>query len=360
MSKESSIKVFAENASGTRPANAIPVWIDNISAIGGGSDFDPTYMSAQIDNKLNKSEISFRKWGVDYVTAISGKELSARYAVTAQKANTANTAIYDENGNSLTQTYSNLTALNDFVQSNSSNWGGGSSTGSDDVLFHSYTYQPSDGGMPSKNSYISGASELYFEARVDSNYGTPNNLEIKQGGGYAGDAYWMLVSSDGPYNYYTASYNGMSNGDFELDNMGFNSYDYCYVSAKGVRTEAFNQGQYKCSTDKTIKCNVQGSNITGTINGVNHGMNTPLTSFTGSLTDFTAKGYEQYNFDVFSEVYYSDMSYNISAEFSEGGSTVASGDVFPPTNNLDPYATYYLGWNANNGGLFWYQAGNGN
>ena len=31
MSKESSIKVFAENASGTRPANAIPVWIDNIS-----------------------------------------------------------------------------------------------------------------------------------------------------------------------------------------------------------------------------------------------------------------------------------------------------------------------------------------
>lgn len=36
MSKESSIKVFAENASGTRPANAIPVWIDNISAIGDG------------------------------------------------------------------------------------------------------------------------------------------------------------------------------------------------------------------------------------------------------------------------------------------------------------------------------------
>lgn len=31
-----------------------------------------------------------------------------------------------------------------------------------------------------------------------------------------------------------------------------------------------------------------------------------------------------------------------------------SGDVFPPTNNLEPQTTYYLGWNANNGGLFWY------
>ena len=44
---------------------------------------------------------------------------------------------------------------------------------------------------------------------------------------------------------------------------------------------------------------------------------------------------------------------------SGNGPTVASGDVFPPTNNLDPYATYYLGWNANNGGLFWFNPGNG-
>ena len=36
MSKDSSIKVFAENTSGSRPANASPVWIDKISAIGGG------------------------------------------------------------------------------------------------------------------------------------------------------------------------------------------------------------------------------------------------------------------------------------------------------------------------------------
>lgn len=43
--------------------------------------------------------------------------------------------------------------------------------------------------------------------------------------------------------------------------------------------------------------------------------------------------------------------------FVGAGSTVASGDVFPPTNNLDPFATYYLGWNANNGGLQWFSQG---
>lgn len=359
MSKESSIKVFAENASGTRPANAIPVWIDNISAIGGGGggDFDPTYMSAQIDNKLNKSDVSFRKWGVDYVTAISGKELSARYAVTAQNANTATTAIYDDNGNYLSQTYNNLTALNQFVQSNSANWEGGSTPASDTVIFHKATYQPAYGGKGSTDSYIANASDLYFEASVFSNFGAPNSIIIERNGSIVGEAYWTQVSSDGDCNYYSASFKGQPNSDYRLNNNSYDSYNWCYVSANGVRTEAFNQGQYKCTTNDTVKLNVQGTNITGSVNGLIQGNYTPLTSFTGSLTDFTAKGYEQYNCDVFAEVYDYDCSYSLSAEF-EGGSTVASSDVFPPTNNLDPYSTYYLGWNANNGGLFWYQPGN--
>jgi hypothetical protein len=361
MSKESSIKVFAENASGTRPANAIPVWIDNISAIGGGGgggDFDPTYMSAQIDNKLNKSEISFRKWGVDYVTAISGKELSARYAVTAQNANTATTAIYDDNGNYLSQTYDNLTALNQFVQSNSANWEGGSSPAGEGVLFHKYTYQPSDGGKGSTDSFVANASSLYFEASVYSEFTSPSNIIIEHNGSFVGEAYWTQVSSDGSYNYFTASYNGLSNGEYKLNNNGYDSYNWCYVSANGVRTDAFNQGQYKGSTDKTIKLNVQGYNITGSVDGINHGSFTPLTSFTGSLTDLTAKGYEEYVVNINAEDYNYEFNYNISAEFEEG-STVASSDVFPPTNNLNPYTTYYLGWNANNGGLFWYEPSNG-
>ena len=361
MSKESSIKVFAENASGTRPANAIPVWIDNISAIGGGggSDFDPTYMSAQIDNKLNKNEVSFRKWGVDYVTAISGKELSARYAATAQYANTASTATYDDNGNYLSQTYSDLTALNQFVQSNSANWEGGSSPAGEGVLFHVHIYQPSDGSKGSTASFVSNASDLYFEASVYSNYSSPSNIIIEQNGSFVGEAYWTQVSSDGELNYYTASYNGLSNGEYKLNNNGYDAYNWCYVSAKGVRTDAFNPGLYKCSTDKSVKFNVQGYNITGSVDGQIQGQFTPLTSFTGNLTDLTAKGYERYGFYINAEDYYNDYSYDLSAEFGAGGSTVASSDVFPPTNNLDPYSTYYLGWNANNGGLFWYNPGNG-
>ena len=499
MSKDSSIKVFAENASGTRPANAIPVWIDNISAIGGGgggSDFDPTYMSAQIDNKLNKSEVGF---GGGFVSAISGKTLSADVsrvagsaltAFTAQTAyydvngnnlnqtysdltalndfvktnsanweggssdtfyiypgkttdkeisensagkdmklynsanntyldyagkstysnyallnfkevtgtqgnqntvqhlrlkvypaatsackvydttsvnlldsnttvNYANTAYYDGNGNNLTQTYSDLTALNSFVQSNSANWEGGSSPASEGVLFHVHIYQPSDGSKGSTDSYIANASDLYFEASVDSNYSSPNNIIIEQNGSFVGEAYWTQVSSDGSYNYYTASYNGLSNGEYKLNNNGYDAYYWCYVSAKGVRTDAFNQGLYKCSTDKSVKFNVQGYNITGSVDGQIQGQFTSLTSFTGNLTDLTAKGYEQYGFNINAEDYYNDYSYDLSAEFGAGGSTVASSDVFPPTNNLDPYSTYYLGWNANNGGLFWYNPGNG-
>lgn len=272
--------------------------------------------------------------------------------------NQALTAYYDAGGNSLTETRSELDTLNSFVQTNSANWEGGSAPASEGVLFHKYAYQPSEGGKGSTDSFVANASSLYFEACVDSNYPSPNNITIEHNGSFVGEAYWTQVSSDGSYNYFTASYNGLSNGEYKLNNNGYDSYSWCYVSAKGVRTDAFNQCRYRGSTDKTIKLNVQGYNITGTIDGINHDSFTPLTSFTGNLTDFTAKGYEEYNCNINADNYYSDSNYNISAEFEEG-STVASGDVFPPTNNLDPYATYYLGWNANNGGLFWYNPGNG-
>lgn len=372
MSKESSIKVFAENASGTRPANAIPVWIDNISAIGGGggSDFDPTYMSAQIDNKLNKSEVGFRKVNsIDYVSAISGKTISARFAAianTAYKADRANTASYDDNGNSLSTTYYNAQEANNkvsdlfnFVQSNSANWEGGSAPAGEGVLFHLHNSYDPNYGSQSRNSFVSGVTELYFEASMDSQQGTPSEVIITRYGSEIGRVYWSQVSSDGSYNYFTASYNNPDSGEFGLQNNG-NSYQ-CYVSANGIKTYAFEQRQFYCSTSDTLKFNVQGSNTTGRIIGFQQGHDTPLTSFTGSLIDFTAKGYEQYNAEIGSEYYDQASYYDVSAELAGGGSTVASSDVFPPTNNLDPHSTYYLGWNANNGGLQWfYQGGNGN
>ena len=329
----------------------------------GGSDFDPTYMSAQIDNKLNNTEVGFRKVNsIDYVSGISGKDISAKFAGranTAFNADHANTASYDDNGNSLTMSYyyaeeanNKANDLFNFVQSNSANWEGGSSPAGESVLFHyDHSYDPNNGSQ-NRNSYISGATDLYFEASVESQQGTPSDIVITRYGSEISRITWNQVSSDGYYNYFTAFYNNVDGGEIGLHNNG-TEYT-CYVSANGAKTDAFNQFHYFSKTSNSVNFNIQGSNITGTIIGLQHGTGTPLTSFTGSLTDFTAKGYEQYDASVNANDYQQPYSYNVSANFGEGGSSVASGDVFPPTNNLEPQTTYYLGWNANNGGLFWY------
>lgn len=467
MSKESSIKVFAENASGTRPANAIPVWIDNISAIGGGGGGGgnpevESYVTAN-SGKIDTVCTTYQSNSANYLTAhqtipsakwedtsdcvqtnsanweggvsdtfyiypgkttdkeisensgkdlklynsannvfldFAGKSTLPNYTMFSFKeitgtqynqntlqhlrlrvypnatsackvyntdtvnlldsnspVSTARTAYYDSIGNSLSQTHNDLTALNQFVQSNSANWGGGSSpAGDESVLFHSYYSYDQDDESRINDSWVSGATELYFEASVDSQLGTPNDVIIARYGSEVGRAFWTQVSSNGYYNYFTASYINSDGGEILIQNNGM---DYnCQVSANGVKTYAFKQGTYDCSTDKAVKFNVQGNNFVGQIEGWLQDEYTPLTSFTGSLTDFTAKGYEQYITNISREDSNKYFSYDLSAEFGAGGSTVASGDVFPPTNNLDPYSTYYLGWNANNGGLFWYQPGN--
>lgn len=408
MSKESSIKVFAENASGTRPANAIPVWIDNISAIGGGggggsSDTFYIYPGKTTDKEISENsgkdlklynsannvfldfagkstfgnsyaifsfkEITGTQYNFNtvqhlrlkvYPNATSACKVYDTNIVnlldTNSNVNQAETAYYDGNGNSLAQTRNELTALNQFIQSNSANWGGGSAPAGEGVLFHSYRSFDQNDGSEKNISWVSGATELYFEAFVGSEQGTPNYVSLARYGSEIGRAYWTQVSSDGSYNYFTASYINSDGGDIEIQKNGMD-YD-CYVSANGVKTHAFNQGGYYCSTGDEVKFNVQGSNITGTINVFQQGNITPLTSFTGSLIDFTAKGYVEYRTYISNENNNS-FDYDLSAAFGAGGSTVASGNVFPPTNNLDPWATYYLGWNANNGGLFWYEPGNG-
>lgn len=273
---------------------------------------------------------------------------------TNSTVNYAETAYYDGNGNSLTQTFNDLTALNSFVQSNSASWGG-SSTGSDtNVIFRKNDYNGS-----SISTYVADASDLYFEAAVSEYEGSPTPLLLNNVNGQGSiQVYWNQVSSDFGYNFYSASVTDLQPGTYEISRNGF-TYESCYMSANGVKTEALNQGQYECSTALAVKFNVQGSNITGYIDGTINGIGTILTSFTGSLTDFTAKGYERYYANFGAEDYNNGYNYDLSAEFGEFGSTVASGDVFPPTNNLDPYTTYYLGWNANNGGLQWfYQGGN--
>lgn len=305
----------------------------------GGGTFDTTYMSAQIDNKLNKSEIGFRKVNsIDYVSGISGKNISAKFAYranTAYNADHATTASYDDNGNSLTTTYYNAQEANNkasdlfnFVQSNSANWGGGSSPAVDNkVLFYkNYSYDPINGSQ-NTDTFVSGATELYFEAAVDSQLGTPSEIVFYRNGGEIGRAYWTQVSSDGSINYLTASYNNADGGNIQIQNYNNINYNWCNVSANGVKTQSFNQGSYNCGTDKEVKFNIIGSNIVGQIIGLLHGNTTPLTSFTGGLTDFTAKGYDEYDTFINSEDSNNSHNYNLSAEF--GGSAIGGGGDVP-------------------------------
>ena len=232
---------------------------------------------------------------------------------------TAQTAYYDGDGNSLTQTHSELTALNSFVQSNSANWGGGSSTSVDNkVLFYNnYSYDPSNGSQ-NKDTFVSGATELYFEAAVDSQQSIPSEIEIYRDGHVIGRAHWSQVSSDGTYNYLTASYNNADGGTIQIQNYNGTNYSDFYVSANGVKTLVLYQDVYYCATDKEVKFNINGFNIVGQINGWLQGSITPLTSFTGGLTDFTAKGYKKYDTYITYKDSNDSYSYDVSAEFGGG------------------------------------------
>lgn len=357
MSKESSIKVFAENFSGSdKPVNAISVWLENASAIsgGGGGSFDPTYMSGAIDNKLNKDEVGFRTYyGTKYVSGVSGKNIFSDKATSASKSWEADWAHYDSNGYDLSQTHDNLTALNSFVQTNSASWaqGGGSDT-NEKVLFHKYYSYDSYTGQTLTNN-VSGVSSLYFECGVES-YNQPQELIINQYGSEVARVYWTYVSSDGNYSYYSGSCNGLqTNSEYYVTG---GSYQYCTLSANGYKTNPLNFTQFICTPDSVMNFDINGYNIKGKING--NGVFNTLTSFTGGLTGFTASGYNNYMINISYDDSNYGYNYDFSAKFGDGAKpTVTSGDVFPPTTGLQSNTTYYLAWNDNNGGLFWYQPG---
>lgn len=357
MSKDSSIKVFAENVGDTnpRPVNNIPVWIENVSAIGGGGE--PVNMSA----KLDASAVGFYKdyYGTYYVSGISGKQLSAERARRAEvcgNADIANTANYaytaekDSYGNYLTDTYYSIQNLSSFVQNNSANWGGSGPTGdSGKILFHKYYYYDPSNGTQNVHSYVSGVRDLFFEAGVNRSLGTPNEMIVLSEGYEVGRVYWTQTSSDEFTNYYTATYTN-SYGEIEFSNNGFSTYSFCRMSANGIKTDTFNQVNYSSDTQTNVKLNITGSNVTGNILGYDGNDQIGLTSYTGTLSNFTANGYFSYEnmsyYETFGSYYY-----DLSAEFGNGGSTVTSGDVLPPgptgTGN-----TYALCWNDANG-LFW-------
>lgn len=112
--------------------------INNLKSASAGGG------SSELSSKLDASAVGFRTYyGQTYVSGISGKQVSARYAYSADNAGNAVesqyalTAYYDENGN-------NVTAGKDAwntVNANSANWaGGGGGEGSLPNLLFYYNY----------------------------------------------------------------------------------------------------------------------------------------------------------------------------------------------------------------------------
>lgn len=436
MSKDSSIKVFAENVGDTnpRPVNNIPVWIENVSAIGGGGGGGdiPSEVSGKWEDASDCVQTNSASWGqgggdnnvfyiypgittqqevsensgknmklymsatntyLDYAgkytnstgvaycfRSISGAPRTLSYVNqvginvkpdsagvvlpfytqkdtlvteggTVANANLAQTAYYDGNSNSLTDTYYSIQNLSSFVQNNSASWGGSGPTGdSGKVLFHKYYYYDPSNGTQNENSFVSGARNLFFEAAVNKSLGTPNEMIVLNNGFEVGRVYWTQTSSNEYTNYYTATYTN-SYGEIEFSKNGFNTYTFCRMSANGIKTDTFNQNDYSCDTQTNVKFNITGNNITGNIFGYDGNHNIGITSFTGALSDFNINGYFSYGNNSYYENY-GPYFYDLSAEFiSVGGSTVTSGDVLPPapTGTGNTYALY---WNDANG-LFW-------
>jgi hypothetical protein len=267
--------------------------------------------------------------------------------VNNEPAHTAETAYYDSYGNSLADTHNGLTSLTQFIQTNSGDWGGGSGpTGENNSVLLKKHYEYWDSTI-NENNYISGASQLDFTC-TQYNYmsNPPQDIIITNNGSEVGRVYWTQFSSDGYNYYYSGSVNGLPTNTL----LGFitgGQFGDCRMSANDISVGFPYFTDAMCSTSTNAKFNVQGNNISGVIYGEGE-----LTSFTGNLTDFTAKGNEHYGWNISPQVPGSTFNYDVSAEFGgAGGSTVTSGDVLPPgptgTNN-----TYVLAWNEYNG-LFW-------
>lgn len=390
MSKESSIKVYAENFSGSdKPVNAIPVWIENASAIsgGGGGGSIPSDVSGKWENASNCVQSNSASWSTSTIpTNLSANNISARYSLNV--GNVDKNEWGDFNGDGLLVDKSHLyihptdvragdqgvisltsisgnwnsrvTATGDInafdwnklndasncVQSNSGSWGGGGSDTPEllDVVFH-YNFGSYNNGEIINNTQ----SAINVKFNLQTNY-QPSDLYID------GSPYTWNQDPDNP-NYYIITtqifpgnrLNGIplyySNNNTNYDSIIINN---TYSGKFGYRTLTLYGKNAYFSGD-----NAYPYNITKHMQGSMQ----PLTSFNGNFS-YSAMT----NDAIFIEVFGQEdegIPYNTYGSFiSAPEPTVTSGDVFPPTTGLQSNTTYYLAWNDNNGGLFWYQPGN--
>lgn len=249
--------------------------------------------------------------------------------------NTAYTAYYDENGNSLAGLYN-------FVQQNSGSWTGGGDTGTSIPLRIEYQVSDQYGYQSTSYSLSSDGSNFLFTA-YDYGY-EPSQLYING-------------------NSYSWSYN---NGRYEISHQINGQESVSWLENIGLQysgqdiIKSFPTTNISSAINKVVVNNLNGS-ITGEIGVSYQGMTMQYTSFTGSWsgeipTSYNGMPVDSYNVAAGPETYGSDYAYVVGAYSELGGTTINSADVFPSTDNLQQGTTYRLCWNTNYGGLYWEQA----
>lgn len=238
------------------------------------------------------------------------------------------------------------------VQTNSAQWGqgGGGSDVQTNRIWFTRNYNGPDKIINNSNDNI----DITFYANLDFE---PEPIYLN------GSEYYWNENHDGQFNWYcigpTINSNNYVEGiPDEHYLIRINSVNWS--EAKSAVIEGYGVKLYVDKVLFSADYNGNDSTLYGIDSYVN-GNTKLISSFNitshGLSASFESNGAEWINSYIANPILGDpNFSFNVMMSFTvESGSTVASSDVFPPTNNLDQNSTYYLGWNANSGGLFWYQ-----
>lgn len=266
---------------------------------------------------------------------------------------TAQTAYYDGNGNSLETTHNDLTALNQFVQTNSANWGQGG--GGSDVtplgLWLGYEYDYPKAFNNTNDAYNITLRNTQWEEPQSIYYdGNSHNWNGSNGDWYIGltTIYPNDMRAGLPYN---------DSNETRFTVMEFTNTNTQEKYSANITINGDSLSRTLSVNNSACVISAVGEYVSFNVDYIDGQGPHQLSSWQGTH-DYVSGGFSNSQATAF--FIGADTNYSTAyIGFAKAGSTVASSDVFPPTNNLDHYATYYLGWNANNGGLFWYNPGNG-
>ena len=259
---------------------------------------------------------------------------------------TAQTAYCDGDGNYLTQTHNELTALNSFVQSNSASWGQGG--GGSDIQSNGIWVTRNSNGS---NKIINNSNDNLDISFYTYSENQPLPININ------GSEYYWNQNYDGQYNWYCNGISINSNNYVEgipqdylicINNVNWAESKSAQINTNGVRfygDKVIFSAEYNADADTYyIEAYDKNTGSTQLISSFN------ITTYPGlsALFESNISNTEWMQCYISSPI----NPYNFMMSLPvEGGSTVASGDVLPqgPTGTGN---TYVLCWNEYNG-LYW-------